>query len=78
MKLLLYTKIGRIGTFNQQHIAINYRYCLLKWYINNNYKHDEIVSGTKFNGISMLGTSKINFTAGVTDEGGTISLQQEQ
>ena len=35
---------------------------------------DEIVSGTKFNGISMLGTSKINFTAGVTDEGGTISL----
>ncbi len=35
---------------------------------------DSIVSGTKFNGISMLGDSKINFTAGVTDEGGTISL----
>ena len=35
---------------------------------------DKIVSGTKFNGISMLGASKINFTAGVTDEGGTISL----
>ena len=35
---------------------------------------DSIVSGTKFNGISMLGTSKINFTAGVTDEGGTVSL----
>ena len=35
---------------------------------------DSIVSGTKFNGISMLGTSKINFTAGVTEDGGTISL----
>ena len=35
---------------------------------------DSIVSGTKFNGISMLGTSKISFTAGVTDDGGTISL----
>ena len=35
---------------------------------------DSIVSGTSFNGISMLGTSKINFTAGVTDDGGTISL----
>ena len=35
---------------------------------------DSIVSGTKFNGISMLGSSKINFTAGVTDEGGTVSL----
>ena len=32
------------------------------------------MSGTKFNGISMLGTSKISFTAGVTDDGGTISL----
>ena len=35
---------------------------------------DSIVSGTSFNGISMLGTSKISFTAGVTDDGGTISL----
>ena len=35
---------------------------------------DAIVAGTNFNGISMLGTSKINFNAGVTDDGGTISL----
>lgn len=35
---------------------------------------DSIVSGTKFNGVSMLGTSKISFTAGVTDDGGTVSL----
>ena len=35
---------------------------------------DSIVSGTSFNGVSMLGTSKISFTAGVTDDGGTISL----
>ena len=35
---------------------------------------DAIVSGTKFNGVPMLGTSKITFNAGVTDEGGAISL----
>ncbi len=35
---------------------------------------DAIVTGTKYNGISMLGTSKISFNAGVTDTGGTIAL----
>ena len=35
---------------------------------------DAIVSGTKFNGVSMLGTSKVSFNAGVTDDGSTISL----
>ncbi|MBF96031.1 MAG: hypothetical protein CMJ13_02245 [Pelagibacterales bacterium] len=35
---------------------------------------NSIVTGTTFNGISMLGATKINFTAGVTDDGGTISL----
>ena len=35
---------------------------------------DAIVTGTKYNGIAMLGTSKIAFNAGVTDDGGTISL----
>ncbi len=35
---------------------------------------DAIVSGTKYNDIAMLGTSKITFNAGVTDDGGIISL----
>ncbi len=35
---------------------------------------DAIVSGTTYNNIAMLGTSKITFNAGVTDSGGTITL----
>ena len=35
---------------------------------------DAMVTGTKYNGISMLGTSKITFNAGINDSGGTVSL----
>ena len=35
---------------------------------------DGIVSGTTYNGKSMLGTSKVTFNAGVTDNGGIQSL----
>ena len=35
---------------------------------------DSMVSGTTFNGVSMLGTSKVSFNAGVTDSGGTQTL----
>ena len=35
---------------------------------------DAIRTGTTFNGVSLLGTSKVTFTAGVTDTGGTATL----
>ena len=35
---------------------------------------DSMVSGTNFNGTSMLGTSKVTFNAGVTNEGGMQTL----
>ena len=35
---------------------------------------DGIVSGTTYNGVNMLGTSKVTFNAGVTDNGGMQSL----
>ncbi len=35
---------------------------------------DGIVSGTTFNGVNLLGTSKVTFNAGVTDNGGMQSL----